>query len=541
MTTYSGQIVDIENREIFPGTITVERGRITEVKESQGGPHYILPGFIDAHVHIESSLLVPQEFARIAVVHGTVASVSDPHEIANVVGIPGIKYMVYDALMSPFKFWFGAPSCVPATTFETAGATIGPEGVAECFDLGKLKYLSEMMNYPGVLHDDPVVWDKIEEAHLRHLPIDGHAPGLMGEEIKRYAAAGITTDHESFRLDEALGKIKCGMKIAIREGSAAKNYEALHSLLDTHPGMCMFCSDDKHCNELVEGHINELVVRSIAKGHNLFNILQVACLNPVLHYRLPVGLLREKDPADFIIVNNLKEFHVLETYINGRCVAKEGKTLINRLPVGKINNFGATPKEPDDFLVKASGKSMRVIVALDGQLVTKSEVIEAKIDPYGYIVPDIRHDVLKIAVVNRYKDEPPAMAFVKNFGIERGALASSVAHDSHNIIAIGVTDNDICKAVNLVIRHKGGLACVVDGEERVLALPVAGLMSDDDGYIVAKEYEELEHFVKIKLRPTLTSPFMTMSFLALLVIPELKLSDKGLFDVTKFAFTPLSF
>lgn len=541
MNTFSGQIVDIENREIYPGSVTVENGKIVEIQEGLGGPHYILPGFIDAHVHIESSLLVPQEFARIAVTHGTVATVSDPHEIANVLGIRGIQYMVYDALMSPFKFWFGVPSCVPATTFETAGATIDPEGVAECFDLGKLKYLSEMMNYPGVLQDDPVVWEKIEEAKVRHLPIDGHAPGLMGEDIKRYASAGISTDHESFRLDEALEKIKCGMKIAIREGSAAKNYEALHSLIDTHTDMVMFCSDDKHCHELVDGHINELVVRSIAKGHNLFNVLQVACLNPIKHYKLPVGRLREKDPADFIIVNNLKDFHLLETYIAGRCVAKNGKTLIPRFPVGKINNFRATEKEPEDFLVKANGKSLRVIVALDGQLVTKSEVIPAKIDPYGYLVPDIRHDVLKLAVINRYKDEPIAVGFVKNFGIERGALASSVAHDSHNIIAIGASDKEIARAVNLVIRHKGGLACVVEHEEKVLPLPVAGLMSDQDGFEVAKEYEELELFVKIKLRPTISSSFMTMSFLALLVIPELKLSDKGLFDVSKFAFTPLSF
>lgn len=541
MTTFSGQIVDIENREIYPGSITVDGGKIVEIQEGNGGPHYILPGFIDAHVHIESSLLVPQEFARIAVTHGTVATVSDPHEIANVLGIRGIQYMVYDALTSPFKFWFGVPSCVPATTFETAGATIGPEGVAECFDLGKLKYLSEMMNYPGVLQDDPTVWEKIEEAKMRHLPIDGHAPGLMGEDIKRYAAAGITTDHESFRLDEALEKIKCGIKIAIREGSAAKNYEALHSLIDTHTDMVMFCSDDKHCHELVEGHINEIVVRSIAKGHNLFNVLQIACLNPIKHYKLPVGRLREKDPADFIIVNNLKDFHLLETYINGRCVAKNGKSLIPRFPVGKINNFRVMEKEPEDFLVKANGKSLRVIVALDGQLVTKSEIVPARIDPYGYIVPDIRHDVLKLAVINRYKDEPIALGFVKNFGIERGALASSVAHDSHNIIAVGASDKEIARAVNLVIRQKGGLACVVDHEEKILPLPVAGLMSDQDGFEVAKEYEDLELFVKVKLRPTLTSPFMTMSFLALLVIPELKLSDKGLFDVTKFAFTPLSF
>lgn len=542
MTSYSGQIVDVVGKRIFPGTITVTDGKIASISEhAVNTDTFILPGFIDAHVHVESSLLPPSEFARLAVVHGTVASVSDPHEIANVCGIAGIKYMVYDAIKTPFKFWFGASSCVPATSFETSGDVIDSQGVAECFDLGRLKYLSEMMNYPGVLQGDLDVWAKINEAKSRGLPIDGHAPGLKGEDLEKYVAAGITTDHESFGLEEALGKIRCGMKIIIREGTAAKNYEALHSLIDTHPDMCMFCSDDKHCHELVKGHINDLVKRSIAKGHELFHVLQVACINPVRHYGLPVGTLKVGDPADFIVVKDLKDFQVLATYINGRCVAQEGKTLLGRLPVGKINIFFAEEKNVEQFRVKAKGKNLRLMCVLDGQLITKSEVVEAKVDGLGYLTCDLARDILKLVVVNRYEEAPPAIAFVKNFGLERGAIASSVAHDSHNIIAVGCTDDEICRAVNAVIEKKGGLACVAGNDVKLLALPIAGLMSDRDGYEVAKAYEELELFCKRKLQPSVHSAFMTLSFLALLVIPELKLSDKGLFDVTTFSFTPLSF
>lgn len=537
----SGKIVDVVKRRIFPGTIVVKDGIISEMYEGACPDRYILPGFIDSHVHIESSLVVPYEFARMATCHGTVATVSDPHEIANVCGAAGIMYMYSNAMHSPFTFSFGVSSCVPATSFETAGATIGPDEVAACFDRCNFRYLSEMMNYPGVINGDPNVWLKINEAKKRKLPIDGHAPGVRGKDIDTYAKAGISTDHECVSLDEALEKLSLGMKILIREGTAAKNYEALHPLINTHTDMCMFCSDDKHCHELARGHINELVVRSIAKGYDLFKVLQVASVNPVRHYGLRVGLLQPNNPADFIVVSDLQKFDVLETYIQGRLVAKAGKTLLAPFPIKPINNFQTVFKKIQDFQVKASGKKLRVISAIDGQLITKEDIVDAKIDKEGNLAIDQDRDILKLIVVNRYTDAPPQVAFVKNFGLQRGALASSVAHDSHNIVAVGTSDEEIMRAVNAVIIERGGLAAVAGRDTAIVPLPVAGLMSDKDGYQVARMYEQLEAFIKVRLEPTLTSPLMTLSFLALLVIPDLKLSDKGLFDVKKFQFVPLSF
>lgn len=543
--TITANFVDIFKEKIYPVSLTVKDTFIKGIKilneKEDASLSYILPGFIDAHVHIESSMLVPSEFARLAVVHGTVATVSDPHEIANVCGEEGVYFMINNGRQVPFKFFFGAPSCVPATPFETAGASLDAVAVERLLKLDDIFYLSEMMNFPGVLHADEEVMKKIDAAKEVNKPVDGHAPGLRGEDATRYAEAGIkgettiSTDHECFTKEEALDKLKTGMKIIIREGSAARNFEALINLLNDYPDRMMFCSDDKHPDSLVEGHINVLVKRALKKGIPFFNVLKSACINPVLHYHLPVGLLREGDPADFIAVNNLKEFNILHTFINGKMASANGKTSIESIPVKVINHFQATLKQPEDFEIAAVSDKIRIIEALDGELITNNIVGNVSLEK-GLLLPDIKNDILKQVVVNRYKDTKPAVAFIKNFGIKNGAIASSVAHDSHNIIAVGTNDGFICRAVNLLIQNKGGICAVNEKEEKTLPLPVGGLMSDKDGYEVAKEYRQLDKMAK-DMGSRLRAPFMTLSFMALLVIPHLKLSDKGLFDGDKFTFT----
>lgn len=538
----SGRLIDLHQRRIYPAELLVEQGIITRITEVTDAPaQYILPGFIDAHVHIESSMLVPVSFARMAVVHGTVATISDPHEIANVCGVEGVHYMIENARETPFKFFFGAPSCVPATGFETAGAVIDATDIDRLLQSPDIWYLAEMMNYPGVLNRDADIMAKIQAAHHHNKPVDGHAPGLKGEPVIHYAAAGITTDHECFTLEEALGKIAAGMHILVREGSAAKNFEALHSLLGSYPERVMLCSDDKHPDDLALHHINALVKRALDKGHDLFNVLRAACINPVVHYKVPVGLLRTGDPADFIIVNDLEHFDVLQTFINGQLVAEKGRSLLPLTPAAAINNFQASPKTANDFRITTVNNkaNIRVITALEGQLITQEQVLPAKIAA-GCLVSDPEQDVLKIAVVNRYEaDARPALAFIRNFGLQGGAIASTVAHDCHNIIAVGVDDESICHAVNTLIDLKGGIVVVYpDGRILKMALPVAGLMTDQDGYAVAQEYAALDAAAK-ELGCRRSAPFMTLSFMALLVIPSLKLSDKGLFDGNNFRFTPL--
>lgn len=542
MTTFScsGSIVDIINRKIFPGTVSVQSGKIVKVTADDypKSSNYILPGFIDSHIHIESSMLIPSEFARLATVHGTVATVSDPHEIANVLGLEGIRYMIQNGKKVPFHFYFGASSCVPATQFETAGANLSAQEIEQLFTVDGLKYLSEMMNFPGVLHKDPEVMEKIAIAHRLKKPVDGHAPGLRGKQAQEYIAVGISTDHECFELGEALDKIKFGMKILIREGSAAKNYEALHPLIKQFPEKVMFCSDDKHPHELVEGHINEIVKRSInVKKYDLMDVLRAASYNPIVHYNLDVGLLRPNDSADFIVVDNLSAFTVLETYINGIKVAEKGQPLIQRVASTIPNHFNTSPKNPTDFALKATGKQIRVIQAFDGQLITKSAFFPTSINK-NLAIPNLDQDILKIAVINRYQNAQPSIGFIQNFGLKRGALASCIAHDSHNIIAVGCNDEEICAAVNLLIKHKGGISAVNGTQQQVLALPVAGIMSNEDGYQIAQQYASIDAFAK-QLGSRLEAPFMTLSFMALLVIPELKLSDRGLFDGKTFAFCHL--
>ena len=536
-------VVDIPGKRFYPAEVVVAAGHIAAIKPATAKPTtFLLPGFIDAHVHIESSMLVPSEFARKAVVHGTVATVSDPHEIGNVLGVAGVHYMLDNAAQVPLKFNFGAPSCVPATIFETAGAEITVAEVEQLLDDPRIRYLSEMMNFPGILYGDPGCLAKVKAAHDRGKPVDGHAPGLRGEQAAKYVAAGITTDHECFTKAEALDKLAAGCKISIREGSAARNFDALYTLLGEFPGQTMLCSDDKHPDELLVGHINLLVRRAVERGINVYDALRAACIVPVEHYGLEVGQLRVGDPADFIEVDSLTKFNVLRTWINGQLVAENGKTTIESVDVPVVNKFVSDPVKPAEIEVSATstvGAKLQVIEALDGQLITNRVPMEPKVVG-GNIVSDPEHDVLKLVVVNRYEKAKPAVAFIKNFGLQRGAMASSVAHDSHNVIAVGVDDADIAAAVNLVMQAGGGLsaACAVDNVGEVLPLPIAGLMATGTCEEVGAAYGKLDKLVKEWGSP-LRAPYMTLSFMALLVIPALKLSDRGLFDGGKFEFTPL--
>ena len=532
----TGQLVDIHRNTIFPARVHIAAGKISKIEAIAEAPQrYIMPGFVDAHVHVESSMLVPSEFGRLAVVHGSVGSISDPHEIGNVLGVDGVRYMIDNGKKVPFKFYFGAPSCVPATPFETAGAEINAADVETLLSMPEVVYLAEMMNWPGVLHQDALVYEKIALAKRLGKPVDGHAPGLKGEQAKAYIAAGISTDHECFSAKEAQDKLTYGMKILIREGSAAKNFEALADLLHEHSDMMMFCSDDKHPDNLVEGHINQLVARAVAKGVDLFKALHAASRNPVEHYGMNIGLLREGDPADFIITSDLENFKVEETWINGQKVAEGGNSLIPSVENTIVNQFDCSEKTAEDFQVVAASSKIRVIEALDGQLITPQLDASTKVED-GLAVSDVENDVLKIAVINRYADAPPAIAFIKNIGLKRGAIASSVAHDSHNIIVVGTDDLSMARAANLVIKAKGGVSAVDGARESIVALPVAGLMSEKDGYEVARAYSAIDRMAK-EMGSTLNSPFMTLSFMALLVIPSLKLSDKGLFDGDNFRFT----
>ncbi len=538
MEKIEGNIVDIFDKNIFFGTITIFGDRIFDIKKTGvENPEYsyFMPGFVDSHVHIESSLLCPSQFGRLAVTHGTVATISDPHEIANVLGVKGVEYMIEDGDRIPFKFFFGAPSCVPATTFETAGAEITADDIRTLLQNEKIPYLAEMMNFPGVIHENPEVIEKLKIAKELGKPIDGHAPGLRGQEAEKYFAEGISTDHECFTKEEAEEKIKLGVKILIREGSAARNFDELIPLAHEHWYQMMLCSDDKHPDSLLDGHINQLVKRAIAFGIDKFKVFRMASLNPVRHYKLPVGLLKEGDLADFIEVDNPESLNIKATYINGKKVAENGKSLISATLPTVLNNFNTEPLKVEQLAVKyaAGSTQLRVIQAIDGQIVTGSSIeqiedIEAK-------------DIQKIVVYNRYTQQEPAIAYIQGFGLKEGALASSVAHDSHNIVAVGKDDAAIVDAINLIVREKGGLSVVSETMKGILPLQIAGLMSPKDGYEVANDYIKIDQFAKENLGCKLQSPFMCLSFMALLVIPSLKLSDKGLFDGNKFEFVPLSF
>ena len=532
-----GNIVDIENRKIYAGSIHLLDGKILSIEPNNHTySNYILPGFIDAHVHIESSMLMPAAFAQEAVKHGTVATISDPHEIANVLGVEGIQFYINNAKQTPFKVFFGAPSCVPATGFETAGAVIDAEQTATLMQSNDIWYLAEMMNFPGVIYDDAEVHKKIKSAHAVNKVVDGHAPGLRGEALTKYLAAGITTDHECFTYEEGKEKAEHGIKILIREGSAAKNYEALIPLMKEFPKLIMFCSDDKHPDDLLLGHINQLVARAVADGYDLFDVLHAACLAPIKHYSVPVGMLQEGSIADMIVVNNLTDFDVHQTILNGEIVFENGVSKIQIPPTELPNNFNCNEKVVSDFQLHIQAENLRVIEAHDGQLITTT--YEHKQSTTEYFSSDIEHDILQIAVINRYQDAPVANALIKGFGLKKGAIASTVAHDSHNIICVGTSAEEMCIAVNALVKSKGGIV-VFDGSEcDLLPLPIAGLISAHDTSYVAEKYSTLTQKTKA-LGSQLHSPFMTLSFMALLVIPELKLSDKGLFDGKTFQFTSI--
>lgn len=535
----NGQLVDLTAGKIYGVELTLAGGNIVSIQKtkSKKGP-FILPGFVDAHIHIESSMLVPSEFARLAVPFGTLSTVSDPHEIANVMGLDGVYYMLDNAEDLVLEVLFGAPSCVPASSFETAGARLNEIAVGQLLSDPRIGYLSEVMNYPGVIHRDPSLMDMIRSARKNKKPVDGHAPGLRGDLLKAYQSAGIETDHECFTYEEAKEKLGLGMKVIIREGSAAKNYATLSPLINDYPDQLMFCSDDKHPDDLVKGHINQIVARAIKDGFNLYDVLRIACVNPRKHYSLKSGLLTMDRPADFILVEDLNSFTVKEVYVSGQMVAKDGNYLPEPKPISIINQFHARPIKKEDLRLSALTSQLSIIQAIDGQLITNKISHPAYILD-GYAVSDARNDVLKIVVINRYQPSAPAIGFVRGFGLKSGAIASCVAHDSHNIIAVGVDDESLTTVINKVIAQNGGIAACLHQFVLGLELPIAGIMSNLDGQSVAKSYSLIDHFVRKDLKSTLKAPFMTLSFMALPVIPSLKMTDKGLFDGDRFEWTPV--
>ena len=537
--TLKGNIVDVVAKKIFKGTVHVDQGIIKSIiHEDNDATQYILPGLIDAHIHIESSMLIPSEFARLAVAHGSVATVSDPHEIANVLGEEGIDFMINNSKKVPFKFYFGAPSCVPATSFESSGAILDAKKIEKLLARKDISYLSEMMNYPGVLFEDEEVMAKLKAAKKMKKPVDGHAPGLTGNDVKKYIEAGISTDHECFTIEEAHEKIKLGMKVQIREGSAAKNFEVLAPLINEYPEKIMFCSDDKHPDDLVDGHMNEIIKRAISLDYDPLEVIRICTYNPVKHYNLSVGLLQNGDAADLVVVDNLKDFNVLQTFIDGIEVASNGIGFLDSVGEKTPNIFNVKKIASNAIQVKNVSEEINIIEAHDGQLITRSFQAEPKTEN-GLICSDVNRDILKLVVINRYKFSNPAVAFIRGFGFKKGAIASTVAHDSHNIIAVGTSDEDLVKAINLIIESKGGISLADRNHSQHLPLPVAGIMSNDDGYKVAHLYKQMNQAAK-ELGSKLHAPYMTLSFMALLVIPELKLSDKGLFDGIKFELTSLA-
>ncbi|MFC2104754.1 adenine deaminase [Bacteroidota bacterium] len=534
----TGKLVDVIGRRIYNAKIKISYSEIVKIEEtSEDYENYILPGLVDSHVHIESSMLVPTSFARAAVKNGTVAAVSDPHEIANVMGVKGVYYMIENGKKTPFKFYFGAPSCVPATPFETSGAVINSDDIKKLMLDKDIYYLAEMMNFPGVIFKDEEVIKKINYAQKTKKPVDGHAPGLKGEDLDKYAAQNITTDHECTTVEEAISKIERGIKIQIREGSAAKDFESLFPLFNSHPENVMFCTDDCHPDDLIKGHINKIISRAIEKGLNIFDVISAATKNPKEHYNLNIGLLQVGDPADLILVDNLSDFNIFKTYINGKLVYENGNVLLERIQEKPINKFNCNPISVSDIEIPVRSENMQVIIAKDGDLLTGKEIFTPKIEN-GNAVSDTGRDILKIVVVNRYQKSKPQIGFIKNFNLKKGAIAGSIAHDSHNIIAIGTNDKDIVNAINIVIENKGGIVACYEKEYKSLKLNVAGLMSTEEAEDVAQKYQEVHSMAK-ELGSKLTAPFMTMAFMALLVIPEMKIGDKGLFDVSKFDFTTL--
>lgn len=548
MQKYSGHIVDIPGHRIFDGTVSVENGIIADIAESavRAGSPYIMPGFIDSHVHIESTLLIPENFARIAVRQGLVAAVCDPHEIANVLGVPGIEYMVANGKKVRFNFLFGIPSCVPCTANETNGAMIGSADVAALMGRPEFYGLGEMMNFVGMQYGDPEVLAKIRCALDAGKLIDGHGPGLTGDKARLMFESGLTADHEVDRLEIGLERTRIGMKVQIREGSAACDLDELMPLLsdDASRGMTMFCTDDKYPDESYLGWINQSAARCVKAGYDLWRVLETACMTPAEHYRTGTGLLRKGDRANFIKVRDLTGFQVLETVIDGFTVFAGDHCTADLIldssgPEAYVPNcFKAEGIKESDLALRDCGKRIKVIRSAEGSLVTGRYTAVPKVRD-GFLESDVERDILKIAVLNRYTEHAiPAVGFISGFGLKSGALASTIAHDSHNIVAIGASDREMAIAVNALVRCKGGLCVVRDGRPHVLELPVAGLMSERHPREVSERHMELKGIAQ-QIGCRYAAPFMTMSFMALPPIPELKITDRGLFDVSTFAFTDL--
>ncbi len=528
-----GNILNVFTEEIYPAEIIIENGIIKCVKPIEGKfEDLILPGFIDAHIHIESSMLTPSRFAEAVVPHGTTSVVSDPHEIANVMGLDGIRYMMDDAASVPLRVFFTAPSCVPATPFETSGAILGTYEIEKLLKNDEIVALGEMMNFPGVLGDDPVVMGKIQIAKKHKKPIDGHSPLLSGDDLCKYIGAGISTDHECTTKEEALEKKRLGMKIMLREGSSAKNLEDLIAA-----GCDFIVSDDKHPGDLLIGHVDQMLKKAVEFGLDPIEAVKMVTVNPATHYDLNTGSIAPGRAADFVFVDGLENFNVKKVFIGGNLVAEEGKALFSVKPLELETTFRLSKKKPSDFEIFSQKKKekVRVIDVIEGQLLTeRSEAVLSVVD--GKIKPDVENDILKIAVVERYGHNRMANAFVRGFELQKGAIASSVAHDSHNIIVVGTNSKDMADAVNILAENNGGLVAASTGNYYSLKLPIAGLMSTKKAEEVSSELELLHEMVR-EMGCKLDSPFMMMSFMALLVIPKLKISDMGLFDVEKFQFT----
>jgi adenine deaminase len=538
MNSKEGNIVDIVSKKIRKGRVFYDDKIISiEYDSSIDDDRYILPGLVDAHVHIESSMLTPLEYAKVAVSHGVVAAVTDPHEIANVCGVEGIYYMVDSARKTPMKIWFGVPSCVPATPFETSGYAISSDQIEVLFQAGVCSHLSEMMNFPGVIFDNEEVWKKINVAKKCNKCIDGHAPMLMGEDLKKYITAGITTDHECTTLSEARAKIDLGMKIMLRQSSASRDFQHLISLISEFPDRIMFCTDDCHPDDLEKGYINLLVNSALSQKYDLFDVMQGAVKTASDHYNLGLGMLQVSDCADFIVVDNLNNFNVLSTVIDGVEVYDGVQVNIVGSNEKVINNFYSNSITVHNLLVKKVASSMNVIQVVEDSLITNKIVYPLK-DDEDVVESNIHDDVLKMVVLNRYIKAEVSVGFVKGFNLKKGAIAGTIAHDSHNIIAVGVDDVSIIKAISRVQFEKGALVVVDGDEEKVLSLPVAGLMSNLSCSEVVLKYNLLSK-AATGLGCRLKAPFMTLAFMSLLVIPQLKLGDRGLFDVNKFEFIDL--
>ena len=563
---FTAHMLDVERYSIYPVEITVEDGifKSIEMIPDEGNVEFdveglVVPGFIDAHIHIESSMITPAQFARIAVKHGTVGVVCDPHEIANVCGIEGVEFMIDNASLVPFNFYFGAPSCVPATEFETAGAVLDSDAVEYLLQKDEVVALAEVMNFPAVITEDLDVLRKIRLARKYKKPVDGHAPMLTGHLLDIYISRYISTDHECSTFKEAIEKKMKGMKIMVRDGSSAKDMEAIFDINERRnyvrsqsrlgfiaehllesklesPIFDFIVSDDKHPQDLIEGHLDVSIKKAAGMGVDILKTIGLVTVNPAKHYNLPGGVIRPGAKADFVIIDNLEDFNVLKTYIDGICVY-DGKNVLFDAPVVEVKNtINASRKTAEDFEIYFDGDEceVNVIECIDGDLLTKKATATLKCHD-GKVQSDTDQDVLKISVVERYGNDNVANAFIKGFGLKKGAMASSIAHDSHNIIAVGCDCEAMARAVNEVIKNRGGLAVVSDDFEESLPLPIAGLMSNSDAYAVAAKLEVLHDFVS-GLGCELTSPFMTMAFMALLVVPSIKISDLGLFDGDEFEF-----